>query len=475
MTSPKQNNGFDVAALFMMDAKPHTITTSHHRVDGVAHYKTATCDEIHNAAGAVWTVNTWQNNLITSITQMPYGKMLADLSRAEIAAARSDGINGSDSDIVVERLKRVSEHNVLHYLGGQKQPERQKINPVSATIASLVSAFAVATAFYIVPNDPPAAPVRMVEAVPVIEPLVVAPNQEIERKTVKVDYTAKNNSATVGSGDYAFPLHFKRTNDIYGIDVSSTDATNLKIAKVRGAGEGDAIEAKVLKQLGNEAADHADVKLGETFILQNKAGYYLQGRVHSISLCGCNNKDEVVFEYQIVKSESGVLQALGGPVASPRAPTSGEAYATYDDGEETITIGDGDRLFSFRVSDAGNGEVYVYNDHPSISGIENKGWVQPGTTIQYGAASQEWATPIAQGSTFIIKNDKGYYMQGHITGVYDRNAGDENSGVIMNYQISDNKSGQFRSLGDANTQTYNVNGVTVNVSGGGSVVISVSR
>jgi len=119
------------------------------------------------------------------------------------------------------------------------------------------------------------------------------------RGTVTFDYSTSNGTVAVGHGDATVRVKFSKASNA-SIHLYQSDH-GCKVARAKGLTKGRAARFRNF----DSSSRSYTINLGEYFFANNVYGYTLLGRVNSIKDDSRgDDRDEVVFDYEIKKSET---------------------------------------------------------------------------------------------------------------------------------------------------------------------------
>jgi len=249
--------------------------------------------------------------------QVSYELMLEKFKAEELRIAKDAGMTGSDEEILAQRLKVAGSHNVLRVIADGKVAP---IRSLDMTTTGCTVAFALAAAVFVLAGNEkteaaipaPVVPAASAASAPDKPASAVVPAPGVEIPAVPMagvasfDYSTNNGTYVVGCGERTFGVHFSKSDDS-SIHLYNYDNTIDKVARVKHAVPGAIINFDDV----DSSSRVYTIEKGETFLLKNKQGYYMQGRLRSVAddTRGAA-ADKVVFEYQINADKSGTFTAL---------------------------------------------------------------------------------------------------------------------------------------------------------------------
>ena len=244
--------------------------------------------------------------------QVTYAAMLEQLKAEELRIAKEAGMTGTDDEIVAARLKVSGRNNVLRVIADGKVSQAEWLRPWPPALAA---GFVVATAGILFTGSDAPEPVKDTPATP----RAAAPVPPVQMTgVVDFDYSKNNGYYTVGGGDRSFGITFARASD-YAIHVMNCHYTIDRIARVKDSAPGSPISFDAV----DSSSRYYTIRTGETFLMKNKQGYYMQGRIRAVAddTRGAA-ADKVVFEYQINAEKNGNFVALADGKEQPVAQKS---------------------------------------------------------------------------------------------------------------------------------------------------------
>lgn len=308
------------AAEFFTTQLPPVITTSdaaRSTASGMlVNWLAAAAMSVEKPEQQLWRVNRhYRGGGSQFVGQMTFEKMLETLKEEELKVARDAGVTGSDEEIIRKRLPVVEENNILRAISTGTFKPRKTLNKTNTFLASIASVFALSAAGYglhaldeasrttvtlRIPLNPPPAPAEVPAPVAVAEP-------EIDhRGTTCFEYSTNNGYVVVGGGDKTFGLRFTKASDT-SIHVYTDHPSVERIARAKGAKSGEAIDFNDY----DSSSRVYTIAEGETFLVKNRDGYYMQARIHSITDDSRGDaQDKVMFDYQINTDKSAQFTGL---------------------------------------------------------------------------------------------------------------------------------------------------------------------
>lgn len=242
---------------------------------------------------------------VEQLGQVTYAVMLEKLKAEELRIAKEAGMTGSDDEIVAERLKVAGRNNVLRVIADGKVSQAEWVKPWPP---ALTAGFAVAAAGILFTGSDapvPVTPVPVKDTPPAQRVDAQLPSAQMTG-VVDFDYSSNNGYYTVGDGDRSFGISFSKASD-NSIYVLNHHHTTDRVARVKDAVPGCPISFHTV----DSSSRYYVIRTGETFMMKNKQGYYMQARIRAIAddTRGAA-ADKVVFEYQINAEKHGNFVAL---------------------------------------------------------------------------------------------------------------------------------------------------------------------
>ncbi|MDE1152265.1 MAG: hypothetical protein PW788_06995 [Micavibrio sp.] len=247
--------------------------------------------------------------------QVSFELMLEKFKEEELRVAKDAGMTGSDEEILAQRLKVAKCNNVLRVIADGKVAP---IRSLDMTRTGCTLAFAVAAAVFAFTGNEKTEAAILAPVVPTAasapdkpaSAIVPAPVPEIPlvpmTGVASFDYSTNNGTYVVGCGERTFGIHFSKSDDS-SIHLYNYDNTIDKVARVKNAVPGAVINFADV----DSSSRVYTIEKGETFLLKNKEGYYMQARLRSVADDSRGAAaDKVVFEYQINADKTGTFTAL---------------------------------------------------------------------------------------------------------------------------------------------------------------------
>lgn len=312
------------AAAFFTTQLPAVITTSDTATkttlgDQSVSWLSAVAVAVEKPEQQLWRVTRYYSHGdFEFIGQMTFEKMLETMKQDELRVAREAGMTGTDDEVIAKRLPVVEENNILRAISAGTFKPRTKLNKTNTFLASIASVFALSAAGYGLQAldeasrttvnirfrydtpTPPPLPASVPAPAPVAEP-------EIDlRGTTRFEYSTNDGYVVVGGGEKTFGLRFTKAGD-NSIHVYSDHPSVERIARAKGAKSGEALDFADY----DSSSRVYTVAEGETFLVKNRNGHYMQARIHSITDDSRGDAmDQVMFDFQINPDKSAQFTGL---------------------------------------------------------------------------------------------------------------------------------------------------------------------
>jgi hypothetical protein len=118
----------------------------------------------------------------------------------------------------------------------------------------------------------------------------------------------------------------------------------------------------------------------------------------------------------------------------------------YSEHDGYISMGEGDAAFTLQFSKGSDKQIHFIRarDNTEIARVRGVSTGQMFRLDQFPHTSRQYTLTV--GDRFIVKNEHGYGMQGLLLGIKDNTRGADTDEVCFEYQISLERSTEFRAL-----------------------------